>query len=92
MEKKAQHTPEPWETNQNPVSISLYDGDRFEVFTVERNKDRKYGEVLGLFYCAANAERIVACVNACAGIEDPEKTIPEAMEALRFKRQWQGKQ
>jgi hypothetical protein len=31
----------------------------------------------------ANAARIVACVNACAGIEDPAAALAEAKEALR---------
>jgi hypothetical protein len=31
----------------------------------------------------ANAARIVACVNACKGIEDPEKVIPELVVALK---------
>lgn len=30
----------------------------------------------------ANGERIVACVNACAGIEDPEDAIRSAIRAL----------
>lgn len=31
----------------------------------------------------ANAARIVACVNACAGIRDPAEAIEKAKEALR---------
>jgi hypothetical protein len=31
----------------------------------------------------ANADRIVACVNACKGIPDPEETIPELVELAR---------
>lgn len=31
----------------------------------------------------ANAQRIVSCVNSLAGIEEPEKTAPEMVEALR---------
>ena len=30
----------------------------------------------------ANAARIVECVNACAGIPDPEKDIPDLIAAL----------
>ena len=42
----------------------------------------------------ANAKRIVDCVNACAGIKDPEKTIPLMVEALDkisgFRCAWSG--
>ncbi len=31
---------------------------------------------------SANAERMVACVNACRGIDDPEAAIKAAREAL----------
>jgi len=31
----------------------------------------------------ANAQRIVACVNALAGIADPETTIPSLIQVLR---------
>lgn len=31
----------------------------------------------------ANAHRIVACVNACEGIEAPETTIPELLAACK---------
>jgi len=30
----------------------------------------------------ANTERTIACVNACAGIADPEETVPAALKAL----------
>ena len=36
----------------------------------------------------ANAQRIVACVNALAGIADPETTIPALIAALRECVEW----
>lgn len=30
----------------------------------------------------ANAERIIACVNACTGIEEPEKSVPSIAKKL----------
>lgn len=63
----SKHTPEPW------------DDFAFEIYDAEKNiiADCGYSDdVWGKTQCKANAARIVACVNACAGIEDPEATIP----------------
>jgi hypothetical protein len=68
--KEQKHTPEPW-------LIGAYNG-RYEIVgepesgemivrTIERRKD-----VGGLEVELANARRIVACVNACAGITSEE--------------------
>jgi hypothetical protein len=69
-----QHTPEPWQVNH---------GDKGQVCDAD-------GERRGcapIAHCAgsaaekrANAARIVACVNACAGMYDPARTI-ETMNA-----------
>ena len=71
------HTPEPW------VAI-----DR----AIKRDNGFGYGEIVanvpggntsGPFFvqsdeeCEANARLIVACVNACAGMEDPAAEIAE---------------
>lgn len=68
------HTPEPWSINT--FSLSLFDnkGERI-AWMIHRHR---YTEAKGIkFYpeWKANAERIVACVNACAGIalEDLER-------------------
>jgi len=40
------------------------------------------------FESDANAQRIVACVNACEGMEDPGKAIPEMLEALKLAKRY----
>lgn len=71
------HTPEPWSINEWPqgdaeIRIGAVGYPRIAAVLL------KYESINGQ---KANAERIVACVNACAGI-DPE-AIPLLMEALR---------
>lgn len=34
--------------------------------------------------CEEEADRIVACVNACAGLDNPESALAAAREALRI--------
>jgi hypothetical protein len=86
------HTPEPWRVSgkivntQNVVSIKAIDktistlaADEFRNCTIEEVN--------------ANAARIVACVNACAGMDDPaaeierlrdmEKNIAPIMQTVR---------
>lgn len=71
-------TPGPWE-----VCTWMRD--------CKRITDTKYGEHrtdIGVVYTQkesgdANADRIVACVNACEGIENPVATIPALVKALR---------
>jgi hypothetical protein len=65
------HTPEPWcfretwDDNIIPVDLS---GDWDSIFFQVGNYDTPA--------CSrANGERIVSCVNACAGMEDPEAEI-----------------
>ena len=79
MEPK--HTPEPWEVIEaSPrhrevwADNGTYDG-LFIVSTATRvNKPRPYD--------VANVQRIVACVNACTSIPNPE-AIPELVSAVR---------
>lgn len=65
-----QHTPEPWVTvahaSGRPTLIQSNGKHLAECWSLDRNIN-----------CQANAERIVACVNACAGMEDPAKEIAE---------------
>lgn len=67
-----QHTPEPWS-----VSAEEYDAESGVIsipeigrLLHETNADWSPAEDWGID--KANAERIVACVNACAGIANPE--------------------
>ncbi|MHC4780198.1 MAG: hypothetical protein ACYTFG_16635 [Planctomycetota bacterium] len=70
----SEHTPEPWEARQR-----ARDGAYF-IDHEEAGEDL----TLAVFEEARGADvfRIVDCVNACAGIEDPGKAIREAREAF----------
>lgn len=59
------HTPEPW--SKNAISPTVYDSDGIAILRCE-------GRTL-IAENEANASRIVACVNACAGI--PQKWLIE---------------
>lgn len=64
------HTKEPWEARRDPsyygIASEVYAGDKFILGT---------GGVHSPSELEANTKRIVACVNACAGITN------EALEA-----------
>lgn len=71
------HTPEPWSADRvteiGPIGISA--------------GPTHIGEIIGTGDAAedaANAARIVACVNACAGISDPAATLRSAREAIAW--------
>lgn len=68
---QVKHTPEPWEHHRRLVV-----GD-CEKQHITNGK----GCTIGFVYSEADAERIVACVNACAGIADPS-AVQEMREAL----------
>jgi hypothetical protein len=64
------HTPEPWavvDSWEDAIPVAK-GGEWDSIFFQSGNYD--------IPTCTrANAERIVSCVNACAGMEDPEKEI-----------------
>ena len=73
------HTPEPWRLSMSGYSIKSLSDDMPIVANnpwghgmTEKNATR----------WIENAERIVACVNACAGMADPVATITALREAL----------
>ena len=71
-----QHTPEPWE---NPQSAE-FSGFLDQYYCIIRaQENRLWQKILGRTAeeANANAKRIVACVNACKGMTDPEKQIRE---------------
>lgn len=78
---KPKHSPEPW-------ALNPYDGGAPEIYGFShRGQTRAIARVL--YHngsedpeVRANAHRIVACVNALAGIEDPAAAIAAAREAL----------
>ena len=77
------HTPGKW---IKACGISRID----TVITVKDGNEIKIAQTFGFSAIAnANAARIVTCVNACAGIADPGKTIPDLLAALeRSVRAW----
>ena len=72
METK--HTPEPWVLADMYIVESDTTKGTAVVANTRAPTTTPYSE------CRANAARIVACVNACAGIEDP------AVELARLRR------
>jgi len=72
MSSQIEHTPEPWIAIEGGPLFSpwvIVDGDQFQIANVSNWRERK------LNTDKANAIRIVACVNACAGMTDPEKEL-----------------
>lgn len=68
------HTAEPWKAEASNRIVSTDTGWGIgECFVTTAQP---------LPLASANAARIVACVNACAGMEDPEKAISKALLAL----------
>lgn len=68
----SKYTPEPWalHESESTASFGLYHGKKYIGIGTCQSRISYLPED------RANAARIVACVNACAGIEDPEATIP----------------
>ena len=82
---EARHTPEPWAVHEwgSPGS-----GRRFGIETADQRHglaaiapNETASTMLSMDEHRANAHRIVACVNACAGIADPS-VVPELLVAL----------
>lgn len=80
----SEHTPEPWESvkalsgSENDRGFNIYGGAQFIGRVSPMIKDKRgNASEEGI----ANADRIVACVNACAGI-NPE-AVPDVLEALK---------
>lgn len=75
------HTKEPWDVApKSPHLIYSLIGDA--IAECDGSVDGKSRE-----WDHANAARIVACVNACAGIADPS-AIPDAIHALQKIVEW----
>lgn len=68
---KPQHTPGPWYFRPDDSSVEAQTPTGYN-FRVANCAD---SFALDSETMKANAERIVACVNACEGIPDPEKVI-----------------
>lgn len=71
------HTLEPWNVSPTPLgNIRIADSSENTIALITSGAGkRKRG---------ANAKRIVACVNACAGIEDPEATLKDVVSSIKI--------
>lgn len=73
------HTPEPWKTEYRKDSRGMFHQDIFDVngetIAVMSWYPVKVSETKTETNREANARRIVACVNACAGMDDPQIAI-----------------
>ena len=79
------HTKEPWRycTEHDEITtspIGIVEGSK-SICRHLLNQFKPESE------CVANAHRIIACVNSCAGIKNPA-AIPEVVEALKGIRQF----
>lgn len=72
---KTEHTPEPWKVSDDENGECI-------VFADKNNVQGAKGSEFIDCNTSANARRIVACVNACAGVEDP--SIYPMAKMLRF--------
>ena len=67
--KTTEHTPEPWRYDPRPAQGVVYivDAEGYSIGEWRANPNALAGSHL-----LANAARIVACVNACEGIDDAD--------------------
>jgi hypothetical protein len=73
IDKMMKHTPEPWRRDMNSGLECDIRGPNSQKVALCFGLSNK-GNLRGEEYkneCSANAARIVECVNACAGIENP---------------------
>lgn len=96
---KNKYTPEPWKVREFHGVVSGVIPDRTdEAMPYEVESGHSHGTRSWALHIAtpehgfaadaksmgaANMQRIVACINACTGIEDPTGTIPALVKALR---------
>jgi hypothetical protein len=85
----SKHTPEPWEVWKHETILPS--GSKVRSISVDQKIAEGKSDIAKCWYnsnglsleeSAANATRIVACVNACAGIDDPS-VIPDMRLALK---------
>jgi hypothetical protein len=74
------HTKEPWRIDAGPRHYYIK-GDDGQNVALMAHPDTDNGYPVAT--ADLNATRIVACVNALAGVAEPEKAIKEAREALK---------
>lgn len=75
----SEHTPEPWELGEVGDKIRHFcpakDGTSILTVALEYDNDDWEPTYFGAVYSREDARRIVACVNACAGMADPAAEI-----------------
>ena len=75
------HTPEPWHAGRGGMNLIVYDAQGWAVCDAKVYHFRHSEPETA----AANAARIAACVNACAGIENPaEGVVPLSLHNERL--------
>ena len=76
----AKHTPGPWEADSDGHIYHAPTDEDADPHVARANRARPEH--------AANAARIVACVNACEGIDDPAVGLAKVRAALLAARGW----
>ena len=71
MTEQQKHTAEPWVAVDSDAHDHVFDNDRKRICGI-------YGGVVHSEVGRANRDRIVACVNALAGIPDPAAFVAQA--------------
>ena len=69
------HTPEPWEVGASRTSVVYANGQKSKVIARMTTNEMIVRNAFEVDEPEANAARIVACVNAMKGKEDPEHFI-----------------
>ena len=73
----SKHTPEPWALFEvgdgRPHLCPASDSDKMSILTIAEED----GVTFACVYKDSDANRIVNCINACAGMEDPAAEIDE---------------
>lgn len=79
------HTPEPWHCNEVHVDYGhiLIGGPKDWIADIRTEPDDEGTPESNEVEAQANAERIIACVNACAGIAQPIAAIETAKVAIQ---------
>ena len=87
----AKHFPTPWQLSKCRSSVYDKTGEyticlgTFErVFAKSGKLHKDYENYVES--CTANMQRIIACVNACAGMKDPEKEIKRLKSSAKRKK------
>lgn len=73
---ESKHTREPWQIQNHRV----IGPDNEQVAGTYNQRLLKDSKVISVAEQDANADRIVDCVNACAGIEKPQQAIPKMIK------------